>query len=116
MMSGFKWVVEHCLQAQYILFSDDDMYVSTKNVLRFVRNPANYPVNLDILPVTSLVKNKSNNFRERSLKQQLVKSQSLNNLKSVESSELRHFPLDFGEYHQEEELKLYSGKNGAVIT
>ena len=29
-MSGFKWAVEHCSKAQYVLFSDDDMYISMK--------------------------------------------------------------------------------------
>uniref|UniRef100_T1J2D0 Hexosyltransferase n=1 Tax=Strigamia maritima TaxID=126957 RepID=T1J2D0_STRMM len=42
-MQGFKWAVEKCSSAEYFMFSDDDMYVSTKNVLRFIRNPMNYP-------------------------------------------------------------------------
>jgi len=29
-MSGFRWAVEHCPKAQYVLFSDDDMYISMK--------------------------------------------------------------------------------------
>lgn len=65
--SGLKWVVEQCSSAHYIAFSgnhvflpcysssqkqmvliqtlflDDDMYISTKNVLRFIQNPFNYP-------------------------------------------------------------------------
>lgn len=42
-ISALKWAVTFCPDANYYLFSDDDMYVSTKNVLRFVRNPVNYP-------------------------------------------------------------------------
>ena len=42
-MSGLKWVVDHCPHAQFILFSDDDMYISVKNILRFIRNPTAYP-------------------------------------------------------------------------
>nr|SVE75802.1 EOG090X07IA [Daphnia hispanica] len=42
-MSGFKWAVEHCPSARYAVFSDDDMYISTKNLLRFIRNPSSYP-------------------------------------------------------------------------
>lgn len=38
-MIGFKWAVEHCSNAQFILFVDDDYYVSVKNLLKFVRNP-----------------------------------------------------------------------------
>ncbi|KAG8201825.1 hypothetical protein JTE90_027305 [Oedothorax gibbosus] len=41
MIMGFKWVVEHCPKAQFIMFSDDDMYISTKNLLKFIRNPFN---------------------------------------------------------------------------
>ncbi|PRD29796.1 UNVERIFIED_CONTAM: brn [Trichonephila clavipes] len=40
-MMGFKWVVKNCPKAQFIMFSDDDMYVSTKNLLKFIRNPFN---------------------------------------------------------------------------
>ncbi|XP_067141216.1 beta-1,3-galactosyltransferase brn [Centruroides vittatus] len=40
-MLAFKWVVHNCPRAQYIFFSDDDMYVSTKNILAFIRNPLN---------------------------------------------------------------------------
>lgn len=42
-MMGFKWAVHFCNNAQFYMFVDDDYYVSTKNVLRYVRNPTNYP-------------------------------------------------------------------------
>lgn len=42
-MIGFKWSVEQCSKSKFYMFVDDDMYVSVKNVLRFVRNPTNYP-------------------------------------------------------------------------
>lgn len=42
-MMSFKWLVKHCLNSKFYMFVDDDMYVSVKNVLRFIRNPANYP-------------------------------------------------------------------------
>ncbi|XP_051167887.1 beta-1,3-galactosyltransferase brn [Leptopilina boulardi] len=42
-MIGFKWAVEQCSMSKFYMFIDDDMYVSVKNVLRFVRNPTNYP-------------------------------------------------------------------------
>lgn len=40
-MMGFKWVVENCPKAEFIMFADDDMYTSTKNLLKFLRNPFN---------------------------------------------------------------------------
>lgn len=42
-MIGFKWAVKFCANTQFFMFVDDDYYVSTKNVLRYVRNPTNYP-------------------------------------------------------------------------
>lgn len=42
-MMGFKWAVTFCTNAQFYMFADDDYYISTKNVLRFIRNPTNYP-------------------------------------------------------------------------
>lgn len=42
-MVGFKWAVNYCNNAQFYMFVDDDYYISTKNVLRYVRNPTNYP-------------------------------------------------------------------------
>jgi hypothetical protein len=40
-MVAFKWIVEHCSRAQFILFVDDDYYISIKNLLKFIRNPTN---------------------------------------------------------------------------
>lgn len=42
-MLGFKWLIKYCANAKFYMFVDDDMYVSVKNVLRFIRNPTNYP-------------------------------------------------------------------------
>jgi len=44
-VSAMKWAVTFCGKADYYYFSDDDMYVSVKNLLRFVRNPVAYPEN-----------------------------------------------------------------------
>uniref|UniRef100_A0A146KWP0 Hexosyltransferase n=1 Tax=Lygus hesperus TaxID=30085 RepID=A0A146KWP0_LYGHE len=42
-MMAITWAVKYCPSSKFYFFSDDDMYVSTKNVLRFVRNPLQYP-------------------------------------------------------------------------
>lgn len=42
-MMGFKWIVKYCSNSKFYMFCDDDMYISVKNALRFVRNPAKYP-------------------------------------------------------------------------
>ncbi|PSN50082.1 Beta-1 [Blattella germanica] len=52
-MMGFKWAVTFCPNSKFYMFSDDDMYVSTKNVLRFIRNPTQYPEYLET-PVVAL--------------------------------------------------------------
>lgn len=52
-MTGFKWAVTFCPDSKFYMFSDDDMYISTKNVLRFIRNPTQYPEYLET-PVIAL--------------------------------------------------------------
>lgn len=42
-MNGIKWASTHCKNSKFYFFSDDDMYVSIKNVLRYLRNPTEYP-------------------------------------------------------------------------
>ncbi|XP_046607362.1 beta-1,3-galactosyltransferase brn [Neodiprion virginianus] len=42
-MMGFKWAVKYCQNSKFYMFVDDDMYVSLKNVLRYVRHPTGYP-------------------------------------------------------------------------
>lgn len=46
-MISITWTVKYCSKSKFYFFSDDDEYVSTKNVLRFVRNPLNYPQYLE---------------------------------------------------------------------
>lgn len=46
-MMAIKWAVKHCSRSKFYMFIDDDFYVSTKNVLRFIRNPVNYPEYLE---------------------------------------------------------------------
>lgn len=40
---GLRWAVESCPKSRFYMFVDDDYYVSTRNVLAFLRNPVNYP-------------------------------------------------------------------------
>ncbi|XP_012533399.2 beta-1,3-galactosyltransferase brn [Monomorium pharaonis] len=40
---SFKWLIKYCPNSKFYMFVDDDMYVSVKNVMTFIRNPANYP-------------------------------------------------------------------------
>ncbi|EFA03672.1 Beta-1,3-galactosyltransferase brn-like Protein [Tribolium castaneum] len=42
-MMGFTWAARFCPNARFYMFVDDDYYVSTKNLLRFIRNPTAYP-------------------------------------------------------------------------
>lgn len=42
-MMGFKWAFKYCSNSKFYMFVDDDMYVSVKNVLRFLKNPTLYP-------------------------------------------------------------------------
>nr|CAG4637825.1 EOG090X07IA [Chydorus sphaericus] len=71
-MSGLKWAVENCPNASFVVFSDDDMYISTKNLLQFVRNPSSYPL---IKEANSYLP-QNPEHRERSLKQQIPEDDS----------------------------------------
>ena len=42
-MMGLRWASEICPYSRFYAFFDDDYYVSTRNLLRFLRNPVNYP-------------------------------------------------------------------------
>ncbi|XP_059607544.1 beta-1,3-galactosyltransferase brn [Phlebotomus argentipes] len=46
-MTGLRWAVDFCPRSRYYMLVDDDFYISTKNVLRFVRNPVHYPEYLE---------------------------------------------------------------------
>lgn len=69
-MMGLRWAVEQCPTSRFYFFVDDDYYVSTRNVLRFLRNPVNYPQYLEE-PVLSFDDNQDNHFRQRQLKQMI---------------------------------------------
>lgn len=42
-MSAIKWASKHCNNSDFYFFSDDDMFVSIKNLLRYLRNPTSFP-------------------------------------------------------------------------
>jgi len=44
---GMRWAAEYCSRSRFYMFVDDDYYVSTRNMLRFLRNPVNYPQYLE---------------------------------------------------------------------
>ncbi|XP_066947470.1 beta-1,3-galactosyltransferase brn-like [Macrobrachium rosenbergii] len=46
-MMGLHWTFHNCARVKYFFFVDDDYYVSTRNVLRFLRDPVNYPQYLE---------------------------------------------------------------------
>lgn len=58
---SFQWVIQNCPKAQFVVFSDDDMYISTKNMLKFIRNPFNKRVGFRRRRNTETI-NEQNNF------------------------------------------------------
>jgi beta-1,3-galactosyltransferase / beta-1,3-N-acetylglucosaminyltransferase len=46
-MIGMQWAAKFCSRSRFYMFVDDDYYISTKNVLRFIRNPVFYPEYLE---------------------------------------------------------------------
>lgn len=64
-MMAIKWAVKSCSNSRFYFFVDDDYYVSTKNLLKFLRNPLEYPAYLE-MPVMSV---KDKRFENRQLNQ-----------------------------------------------
>ncbi|CAG0897075.1 unnamed protein product [Darwinula stevensoni] len=42
-MMGVKWAANYCSKAMFYAIVDDDVYISTKNLLRFLKHPTAYP-------------------------------------------------------------------------
>lgn len=42
-MMGMRWATTYCPKSKFYLFVDDDFYISIKNILKFIRNPSQYP-------------------------------------------------------------------------
>ena len=70
---GLKWAFTYCKDARFYFYVDDDYYVSTRNVLRFLRNPINYPKYLQDPTINfEDVKEQNLAFKSRNLKEELV--------------------------------------------
>lgn len=69
-MMGLTWVSKYCPYSKFYYFSDDDMYVSTKNLIHFIKNSSHYPEY-----IKKNVPN-NNNF-ENYNKKQLINNQKL---------------------------------------
>nr|CAD7402755.1 unnamed protein product [Timema cristinae] len=62
-LMGFNWAMKYCTNSRFYMFADDDMYISTKNVLRFLRNPTQYPKYLET-PVIALPVHRSKQLKK----------------------------------------------------
>lgn len=90
------------------LGEDDDMYISTRNVLHFIRNPSNYPdYDSDLFEMDTMLvlSHQSKEHRERSLKQQVL-------LPEEELNRPALFLADAvgSDENESDDLKLYAGK------
>ncbi|XP_063234706.1 beta-1,3-galactosyltransferase brn isoform X2 [Bacillus rossius redtenbacheri] len=93
-MIGFQWVMNFCMNSKFYMFVDDDFYVSTKNVLRFLRNPTEYPQYLE-MPVIAL--------------QQFKKSQERTDLQLKEQSLKLNRRIHQIDFELPDDVKLFSG-------
>lgn len=117
-MMGFNWIVKYCPNSSFYLFSDDDMYVSIKNLLRFVRNPSHYPEYIEeslsaIRKISrqkrSIVTQKNNNLSNVSNKSKTVVNSSDNSqniLNSAKQPGKRHLQ---NSYELPDDIILYAG-------
>lgn len=98
-MISFKWAVNYCKNSKFYLFVDDDFYVSTRNVLQFLRNPVHYPEYLET-PIDFLESVPTHDTRKRDLL-------SENRDSSMDSYKRR--PLQVMDFELPENVKLFSG-------
>jgi len=98
---GLRWLVEICPNFRFAYFVDDDMYVSVKNLLKFVRNPAEYPQYWEKLKVAESKRREEEEQEERKRKRKKG-SQILNALKSKsgENKALLDSSVTTGKKHQ----------------
>ncbi|KAK0182889.1 hypothetical protein PV327_000976 [Microctonus hyperodae] len=89
-MIGFRWAVNYCLNAKYYMFVDDDIYVSVKNVLRFIRNPASYP---DYLKEPSRIGSLKREIRKSDMPN-FTEKMSINASANIELGEIKNEKKD----------------------
>jgi hypothetical protein len=46
----FKWLVDYCPQAMFAIFSDDDFYISMKNLWNYLMNPVGHRLTRGFIP------------------------------------------------------------------
>jgi len=117
-MIGFKWAVSFCPNSKFYMFSDDDMYISTKNVLRFIRNPTQYPEYLET-PVIALRQVKTP-FADREINGQNIPQQVLSTRREKTLSKFENSALmsvqsgglklqQFLDFELPDDVRLFAG-------
>jgi len=97
---GLSWAYQQCPRSRFYLFVDDDYYVSTRNLLRFLRNPVNYPgyLNEDVISFDDTQQKVS----QRRLHQETNADESINVFKSRNLQQLVDFDLP-------KDVRLFAG-------
>lgn len=132
-MSGIRWAVENCPSARFYMFVDDDYFVSTKNVLRYLRNPIHYPDYIEEADeiirqlARKLTENKNSSIdfsnSDKQLKEieQVLEKQNANGHHSVDSRKFmaviqsRYEELKTGTKPTKDVEGLPDGSNGSPI-
>ncbi|XP_014238811.1 beta-1,3-galactosyltransferase brn [Trichogramma pretiosum] len=113
-MMAFKWAVDYCSNSKFYMFVDDDYYVSVKNVLRFIRNPTQYP---QYLKDTTNLKNPRKGAKRDSRNLHFNQKEIISDIKSanvhlqiirnnVEASRFKRQILDFD---LPDDIRLFAG-------
>ncbi|XP_054285181.1 beta-1,3-galactosyltransferase brn [Macrosteles quadrilineatus] len=99
-MIAFKWAVTFCNNSKFYFFVDDDFYVSTRNVLQFLRNPVHYPAYLET-PIDS-IDSKSGKTNTRDILNKPYDNPQSATMKTRKLSQVMDFELP-------EKVKLFTG-------
>lgn len=109
-MMGLRWAIEYCPRSKFFMFVDDDFYISAKNVLRFLRDPVNYPEYLEDADET--LRKLARHLSQSDL---LSKNQSLNDVNEIKSLINKHSVHTIETKDQMNKIKQYLTKAEQMI-
>ena len=107
-LMGIKWAAEFCSTSRFYFFVDDDFYVSTRNLLRFLRNPSNYPQYLESPTIDFDDVQQSNKMNSKLSKQRSLRWITQQHLENQTVKHKRKL-MQLVEFDLPEDVELYTG-------
>ena len=107
-LMGIRWAAEFCSNSRFYLYVDDDYYVSTRNILRFLRNPSSYPKYLENPTIDFDDVQRSNRLNSKINSGKKLNSLINNSMQSISSGSNRKLQ-QLVDFDLPEDVELYAG-------